>query len=337
MVNASALSANYRALSLSSTRVAGSAVFGAMEIAVDTDLASEVFVDGESFLQVLRSLPAGELKLAATASSLSWTCGAAKGQLALMGENLRVVPVEIPEDLQFTEVDSNFGRGLDRGGIACGSSALMSLGLYGVSITNGADVRAYSSDDNIIASARMGATIHRMPAVATLSPAGAKILTALTSSGKASVAVDDQTVYCRSSAARLMLKQIPPLKYKIADQLATFLPESINIPLKGDIIAAFIRRAEALTEEKRRTDVSISVTDGAVRLSFIDGKSSSEEYYLAEGGGAISVDPILVDSRRLARALGQASRIAFDHIERGALVLRGDQEFVFVIAGKSPE
>jgi hypothetical protein len=313
-------------------------MFGAMEVEVATGLSSEVLVDGESFLQILRSLPAGEMTMSATGSSLAWECGKAKGQLALMAEGAQVMPVLIPDGVEFTEVGAGFGKGLDLGSLACGTSALMSVGLFGVSISLNEGVRAYSSDDNIIAAAKMCDSIKGLTDSVTLSPNSAKLLATLTSRDKATVAVDAQTVYCKTPDAKLVLKQIPPLKYKIGDQLTGFAAEEIKVPLQRDVVAAFIRRAEALTEEKKRTDVAVSVVAGqGVKLTFADGKSSSEEYYVAEGMAESSVDPILIDSRRLARALSQASRVVFDHVAKKALVLRGDQEFVFVVAGKRPE
>ena len=336
LVNSSAISASYRALQLSPGRVRGCSMFGSMEVAVDTGLESEVAVDGDAFLQILRSLPAGELKMVSSGTSLSWSCGAAKGQLALMGEDTRVTPPEWPSKIAWEQVEPTFGRALEMGAMACGTSALMSVGLYGVSIVpGGGAVRAYSSDNDTIASACL---CQRDGAIgsATLSPMSARLLAVVASRDMASVAVDDTTLYCETADTRLALKQVPPLKFSIPEMLAAYLPEDVKVPLNRDVVSSFIRRAEALTEEKKRTDVSISVVEGAVKLSFLDGKSSSEEYYLAEGNKEASVDPILVDSRRLSVALSRSSRVVFDHADRGALVLRGDSDFVFVLSGKAP-
>jgi hypothetical protein len=332
LVNASALSANYRVLAIAPDRVRGCSMFGAMEVAIETGLTSEICVDGESFLQVLRSLPSGDFQMVVSGDILSWSCGSAKGRLGTRSEG-QVGQLEFPEDIQFREVGASFGHGLEIGSLGCGSSGLMSLGLYGISIVySGGHFRACSTDNSLIADAYLCAD--DLPA-ATLSPEGVKLLAALTSVNRADIAIDDQSVYCRTATCRLLLKQKSPLKYAIHDRVRMFYGEDIKIGLKRDVVTAFIRRSEALTEVKNRTNVSISVVDGAVRLSFEDGKSSSEEYYLAEGGGLISVDPISIDTRRLARALGHVTDIVFDYVEQGALVLRGDK-FVFVIAGKSP-
>ena len=336
LINARALSVNYRALYLSPTGVRGCAAYGSMEVEVATGLDREVHVDGDMFLQVLRSLPAAELEMQISDGSLRWKCGAARGQLATLGEGVEVAVAEWPKDLKMTEVTPTFGQGLDLGSIACGTTALMSVGLFGVTIHNEGMMTACSTDNNTIASAKLGEVIPG-PAMTTLSPDGAKIVSMIVSRSKASVAINDTTIYCRTPDTKLVVKQIPPLKFPVQELVAKYLGEEIAVDIRRDIIAAFVRRAEALTEEKKRTDVAISAEGGSVRLLFSEGKASSEEYYLSEGGPSVKIDPIWIDSRRMSRALVHASKVVFDYASAGALTLRGPGSFVFVISGRGPE
>jgi hypothetical protein len=114
-----------------------------------------------------------------------------------------------------------------------------------------------------------------------------------------------------------------------------FQSQEIKIDLNRDVITKFIRRAEALAEDRGQTSVAISVDNGSVRLTFAEGKSSSEEYYLAEGQTEVNVVPITVDSRRLSKALSQASVIVFDYAAKDVLALRGAEDFIFILSGKS--
>ncbi len=338
LLNAAALSVNYRALAIGPTRVRACAMFGAMETEVAIGVQQEVHVDGDNFLHLLRSLPAADLEIAVEGQALVWKCGAASGKLALLGDGVQVAAAEWPDEVVPAEVGPAFGRGLDLGSMACGTSALQSVGLYGVSLVLEGDAWAYSSDNNTIAGAKLGAFAAKAKQ-ATLSATGARLLSLLASKDRASVAIpDEQTIYCRTPDTKLVLKQIPRLKFAIRDMLQAFLPETIRVPMKRDVITAFVKRSEALTEDKKRTDVSIAVEGGAVRLSFSEGRSSSMEHYdLAEGGPDVVVPPILIDSRRLSRALSSTTHVVFDHVSRGALVLRGEGDFVFVISGKRSE
>lgn len=339
LIDPTALAVAYKALLLTPTHVRGCAMFGVMEMEVATGVKSDILIDGATFLQLLRSLPAAEFEITNSKNALYWKCGSAKGQLAQLSSDMSSVhddPIEFPEDLAKAEVDAGFGKSLDLGALACGSSAMMSIGLYGVSVVNDdSALRVYSSDNSMIASSRLGNAIPGAPRMTTMSPRAARLLSSLTTRDKVLVGIDEQTVYCQTADTKLVVKQIQPLKFAIADMVENFRGEDIKVPLRRDVVTSFIRRAEALTEEKRRTDVSVSVIDGAVRLSFSEGKSSSEEYYLAENNSSVSADPIMVDSRRLSRALGAAGHVVFDHITRGALVLRGANDFVFVINGQA--
>lgn len=337
LINKHALSSTYKALQLSPGHVRGCSAYGAMEIEVATGLESEVYVDGDDLLQVLRSLPAADLELQAADGSLRWKCGAARGQLALLGEKVVIPPPAWPEGVELVEVGDDFARRLELGSLGCGSVALLSVGLYGVTIANReGGTSAYSSDNMTMASARLGDRMAGAPESMCLSPDAVRLIGLLSGRGRLSAQFDDTSLYLRTPDARCVIKQVPPLKFDLPKNISSFLTQEVKLGLDRDVVAAFIRRAEALAEEKGKASVALSVSGGAVRLAFSEGRSTTEEYYLAEGPEG-DIAPIGVDARRLARALARASHVVFDHAARGALVLRGEGEFVYVVSGKKVE
>jgi hypothetical protein len=337
IVNPRALSINYRAIRISPKFINACAAFGALEVAIETGLDKEIFVDGDSFLQVLKSLPPSEFEMhISNEQTLSWKCGAARGQLALLNEKVEVVRPEWLEKTEFVPIGSNFGKSLDLASLSCGSTALLSVGLYGILLDNEGSLTGYSSDNNTMASARLGSKIESAPAACCLAPDGAKLVSMLANQEKSMIAIDGKnSVFVETPDTKLVVKQIPPLKFDIKKVVLGFQSQEIKIDLNRDVITKFIRRAEALAEDRGQTSVAISVDNGSVRLTFAEGKSSSEEYYLAEGQTEVNVVPITVDSRRLSKALSQASVIVFDYAAKDVLALRGAEDFIFILSGKS--
>lgn len=333
IVNESALSVNYRALYLTPTFVCACAAFGSLEMMIEIGLDREIYIDATTFLNVIKSLPAAELELTATDAALKWKCGSSHGQIALLNQGVVVTRPEWPEKTKFVLTDKAFGKALDLSSLSCGSTSLLSVGLYGIVLDNSTNLTGYSSDNNTFSSACLGGKLKGNPDTCCLSPESAKLIGMLSGRDKAAIAIDGTTsVFMKTVDAKLVIKQIPPLKFDIKGGVAGFRGEKMKINLHRDVVTAFIRRAEALAEDHKRAYVDISVDNGAVRLAFAEGKASSEEFYLVEGGPEGSVAPITVDSRRLARALAHATSIVFDYHE--ALVLRGPDDFIFVIAGK---
>lgn len=337
IVNSRALSVNYRAIRLSPKFVNACAAYGALESEIETGLDKEIFVDGESFLQVLKSLPSSEFEMhISNEQTLSWKCGPARGQLALLNEKVEVVRPEWEEKTEFTPISSTFGKSLELSSLSCGSTALLSVGLYGILLYNEGSFTGYSSDDNTMSSAKLGAKIDGAPAACCLTPDGAKLVSMLASQENSKVAIDGKnSVFVATPDTKLVVKQIPTLKYDIKKAILQYQSQEIKIDLNRDVISKFIRRAEALAEDRGQTSVSISVDNGNVCLAFAEGKSSSEEYYLAEGGPSCNVSPIAVDSRRISKALAHASSVIFDYASKGILTLRGPEEFLFIVSGKS--
>lgn len=336
IVNKHALSPTYRALRLAPTYIRGCAAYGTMELEMATGLDSETHVDGDAFLQVLRSLPSADLEMRASEGSLHWKCGAARGQLALLGDKIEIPAPAWPEGIEAQKVPDGFARMLELAALGCGSVALLSVGLYGITLSNRSDgLYGYSSDNVTIAAARVGDKIPG-PESLTLSPDAVRLAGMLSGRGDLAAAFDADSFYLQTPSTRCVIRQVPALKFNLKDVVSPFLTREVQVELDREVILSFIRRAEALAEERGKTEVNISVSEGAVRLGFSEGKSSSEEYYLAEGVAAAEIAPISIDARRLSRALARASHIVFDQADKAALVLRGESEFAYVISGKKP-
>lgn len=336
LINPKALSINYRALQLSPTHARACSAFGALETEIDLGLDKEIYIDGSAFLQVIKSLPSAQLELSVSDQSLNWKCGAARGQLALLSDTIEIARPELPKRALLAEVGDNFGKALELAALACGSTALLSIGLYGILLDNESALVGFASDNSTMSSARLGDKIKNAPEKCYLSPDAARLVSMLASKNKTRIFIEGEaSLYVVAAGTKLVVKQVPPLKFDIKSGISAFREQQLKIDLNRDVVSSFIRRAEALAEEKGKATVAISVEDGAVKLSFAEGKSSSEEYYLAEGGPKGSVGPITVDSRRLARALSNAASVIFDYVSKEVLVLRGANDFVFVIAGKA--
>lgn len=338
LINKHALSDNYKALLLTPTSVRAMSAYGAMETELALGVDSEVAIEGDAFLQILRSLPVAEFELGASDGVIKWKCGVATGRLAVMGSKVNIPSPPWPEDLRPVEVASDFALGLDLGGMACGTTALLSVGLYGIIVTNvEGNLTAYASDNTTMSRAVLGPNIPGAPEAFTITPDAARLIGMVSQRGKAAFMFDDTTLWLQTPDTKLVIKQSPAIKVDLRGIADSYLGDKIKLDLNRDVISAFIRRAEALTEERGKAGVKMSVKDGAVRLSFEESRAAQEEYYLAEGGPKVDVDEIEVDARRLGRALSHSGHIVFDYAKRGALVLRGGAGFAFIISAKARE
>jgi len=338
MVDKKAMVASYRALMLTNDYVRGNAPFGIMEIEVDLNLGRDINIDGEEFLSVIKSLPNAELELSVKDTKLVWECGHAKGQLALMGDNIEIP--ELPDEIEpDDELEEGFSEALIRGSLSAGGAHLLSAGLFGAVIANTDDgLYIYGSDDPTVSSARLGDTLPGSVERCALSPEAITMLGLIANEGGALLAFDEKVVYCNTETTRLVLNQISPPKHDVKELAENFTgPWETTALLDHDTISTFIKRAEALSTDGNSPFVAISIENGQARLAFESGKNSSEEYYIVEGGSDISVAPIVVEAKRMSKALSFATHLVFDHAEDDALVLSGENEFLFVISGKKPD
>lgn len=326
------MSSAYQVLHITPTSVRGCAAFGIMEVEVALDDIKDFYIDADTFLSILKNLPNAELELSLKDKVLHWLCGPARGQYACKDQ---VTMPELKwEKTPSTELPSDFSKNLELGSLACGTTALLSVGLYGTVLENNSELCAYASDDTTISCCQLSEGIEDSVEKATFSPDACRLLGVITNRNKAALAIDATTLYCQTSDTKLILKQIPPLKQDINNALENFQKSDISISLNREVIKAFIARAEALTEEKGRAVVTISVEDRATQLRFVENTSITEQFYLVEDAPDIKVPPIAIEARRLSKALAHSKEIIFDYAEKRVLILRGDNEFQFVIMGK---
>lgn len=329
-----AISPSYRVLHLDKELVRGCSAFGIMEISTSLDINKSCYIEAESFLQVLKSMPEADLEFVVKDNALHWKCGAANARLAIKAEEITIPELIIP-DLKFTSLDTGFSKNLSLGSIACGTTALMSIGLYGITFDNSYNLEVYASDNATISGCIVNKQISVAPAQFYLSPAASRVLEVTSGIDQCEVAIDEnKSVYCVAPSVKLLLKQSAPLKQDIKAMISRFDTEELTTPLNKDVIAAFIRRAEALADEKGKSIVSMSVENRTTKLIFEGNTASSQEYYLTEDAPDITVGPILIEGKRIAKALSHAKKLVFDYVNKKALVLRGDSNFMFVVSGK---
>jgi hypothetical protein len=332
LVDKRALSAHYRCLLLTSTHVRGAADFGIMEVACELGIDRDVYVDGETFLALLRShRRAAEIEFRVK-DALHWRCGQREGKLAIIHD------VEMPEleyhPHQLFRLPPTFSHALSAGALGCGSTAVMSVGLYGVLFDhNDGGLFAYAADDQTISTASLCGPTGAPPGRYVLSPEAVTFLVDVTKCSPAHLGFDGVHVYCETPGTKVFLKQVATLSHDLPKYAAQFASQELSVKLNRDFIAAFIRDCVKMTEE-HSVRLAIGVEEGALKLTFTSATCAETAYCLTEGAPDITVTPIGFNPDELMRALPYASHIVFDYAaEHRALVLRGDDEFAFVIYG----
>ena len=334
LINKKSVAAQYRVLALAPDHVRGIGLFGQMRCETAVGLDAEITVDGSDFLQVLRSLPNADFIARHVDGALRWTCGSAKGHLTVLGEfsSTGALPTpswtgSAPEHL----VGEAFADGLALGALASGREALRAAGLMGIQITTrDGQSTAYATDDIGLSCCGLGVALDE-PAITLSAEAVALLAAFVRHDGDALLTHDARAVYCVSPSAELVLNQIPSLRKDLATEFDKYRATTMAVPLWHEAVTAFLRRAEALSDEK--AIVEVVAEDGKMGLIFREATSSSEEYFIVRGGPQVSLPPIRVEAWRLAKVLGHADRIVFDYAANNLLVLTGPHGFSFVLSG----
>jgi hypothetical protein len=338
IANRAALSATYRSLELSEKTIRGCSGFAMMEVHGDFGIPAgkPFYVDALSFIAVVGSLPRDqEVKLALTDGVFEWSCGSAKGRLALASiDNMpKISHANSPE--AWIPV-AEFKAALQLGTISCGSESLASVGLYGVVIDNRDDLCIYSSDSATVSACWVMEGGLNAPALMVLSPEAALLLATLVPLGgdKAKLEFDETSIYYRDGTRRALIKQLAPLKHDIAALLSEYGSADTAVDLPVERVNSFIKRIGAIAESKKTNYVLVGASKGKLTMSFSDGIASSEEYYLVDELEVPDLPTIKLDAVKMGRALQHIQRIALDHIERGVLVLHGDDPmFQYILSG----
>lgn len=336
ILNKNSLTPVYRTLQLDKGLIRGCAGWAMLEAAVDLGIQAPILVDAHSFLAVMSSLPADEVKLEVSDKTLTWSCGTAKGKLALILENIEIPKISRRSKPGAWPVAAGFDMALDLGGISCGASSLATAGLFGIALDNRNELTVRSSDDVTIAGCELSYAIEGCPDMMTLAPDGARLLASLCRKG-GSLEFDDKMIYYRGDSFKAIINQVPPLKHDLSKVAEAFEFGEVTAPLPRDRVESFVKRASALAEDSKRTYVVLGASEGQLTLSFAEGAAATEEYYLVEGLEIPDMQEITVDALRMARVLEHSDEVVLDHIGRSVLVFRGSSKggkFRYIIQGK---
>lgn len=342
LISKHSLSPNFRVLALAPqhgdmpAHVRACAPFGSMLCSLDLGLDAELYVDGDSFLSVLGSLPDAELELRRDGNALRWACGPAKGHLALLTQDgIAVATPAFGGELGELGDAKQFGTGLELAALACQAMSVRTIDLEGVQVRN-QHGKAYgcSSDNFVISSCCLGPALP-ITGTVTLKPRAAELLAAVAQRAPSIYSgFDASSIYCLAPGIELLIHQVPPLRYDIAERLEHYRGHEHRVPLLHDTVAAFLKRAEALVAAHEHAAVEITVHEGRTRLRFDEATGSTEEYYIVPEGPQVTIPPVKLEAFRMAKALRHAEHLVFDYASQNILIMRGPNEFVFALSGK---
>lgn len=333
MLSKNALNPVYRAIKLSPTDICACLSWGVLEVSANLGLNVPVTVDRATFLSVVQSLPkAHELSLKTDGTSLLWVCGNARGRIAIMAVQ-EMPTIDWPEAMHPFPPD--LPKALELGSIACWTTALAAIGMFGIVIDTRVGVVISSTDNASLSAASIGGDlIGATDTVSTLSPDGAELLgEVMTPDGV--LGFSETAWYYTDEVSRCKIILLPAMKSDIAAVRNKFITAEIVVPIPHDAIGRFIKRANALAEVKRNASVTLSVKGGNLVLGFKEGPSTTDEYFLIDA--APDMPEIVLSATKLARALTHVTELVLDHINRGVLLFRGqdrDVAFEYLLCGK---
>ena len=116
----------YRTLEIGPEMVRGCLNWGIAEVVANLGIDPPVYVDKQSFLSMIQSLPNKDLTLEHTDNALRWRCGNARGKLSC------TTPLEIPAITWPTGVIASplgLAKALELGSISCLTSTLSASGM----------------------------------------------------------------------------------------------------------------------------------------------------------------------------------------------------------------
>jgi hypothetical protein len=335
LCNRHALSPVYRSLELSPSKVVGAASYGILEVNLKLGLTDTIYIDAVTFLAVIDSLPQEEeFVLLHDQGVLNWTCGSAKGKLALVAIEDMPKISRVPRRPAWAP-PALLGPALERGALSCGSNTLASVGLHGIVLDNRLGLTILSSDNTTLAACKLpGGPIPNAPDIMTIAPDAAALL-AQVLGAEGRLECDETSLFYYDGGCKLLLKQVAPLKHDLAAVLKNFSESKIVAPIPEDRISFFLKRAAALSESRKHSYVTLHAMAGQLALSFTENAAASEEYYLVDGLDVGEGLRIVLDAAKLARALAHVSDVTLDYVGRGCVIFRGKEpDFMYMIGGK---
>lgn len=331
----------YRAIEISPNLIRACATYGIVEVTASIGVDTTIYVDASAFLAVVFSSPAKrEFEMKCDNSSLSWVCGNAKGQLALIaiGEDgmpsieYQALPIQDP-----AAIPTGFAKALDMGAISCDNAALSAIGMYGIVVDQRNGLIVNSTDNMSVSICRLEGSLPNAPEVSTLPPEGAKLL-ANVIKPTGVLLFDERAWYYWDDVLACKILLLKPLKSDIGTVRNKYIgDELVRTTLPRDSIDTFIKRANALAEVKRHAVVGLSAGDGRLILSFKEGSSTADEFFeVAEWEGMPELPELLLNADKTARALSHVTDVILDNLERQVIVFRGyDPDFTYLLSGKA--
>lgn len=324
----------YRAIELSPDRVKACASFAMLQSKLDIGIAETVYVDAMAFLSIVQSLPPrSDLALDISNGTLHWSCGLAKGKLALMNvSETPEIPLTAPRRGQATS--KALASALERGSVSCDNTALGAVGIYGVVMhKNGGVPLICSTDNTTVSSCTVDTPLTGLPETATFPPLGADLLASVMDD-TGTLVFDELGVVYRSPTVDCMMRQVPALKTDIREIINQYSESNSVSVIPQDRIRAFLLRAKALTENRSRAHVMLGAVDGSITLSFAEGTATSDEYILAdELAGFPDMPPVVLPIDKVARALSYVDSVVLDYIADGVIVFEGGK-FRYLVSGR---
>lgn len=345
LTNRHAMSNVYKSLEISQNGIRACAPWGILEMRKDIGFDHTVYVDALQFIGVIKNLPAEELKMSISNNALLWECSDSTGEkFAAEGRISLLAPLDIPKaPVQESNAanyhpDGNFLDAFELGSLACGPQSMASVGVFGVTLDFKDDGFFVSSSDSITMASALAASDYpsAWPQRSALRPEAAQMLNAVLHEADKESFIDfqDEAIYAHAGVFDLYLKPAAPLKHDILSLCRNYADRLTTTRLSGNRIQAFIKRAAALAESKAHTYVNLSISKGAMMLSFEEGDAKSDEYYAAEGLDVPADLPsIRLDSSSLAKVLAHTDLVALDHIDRGILIFIGEKpKFEYLVS-----
>jgi DNA polymerase III sliding clamp (beta) subunit (PCNA family) len=306
-----------------------------LEAVVDITLNAECYVDAHTFLNVLGSLPDGAtLEMELDNGVLLWAAGNAKGKLGTVDVSDMLTLPKFKPDAAY-KVSNEFIRALKCGTLSCTSPALASVGMYGITLDNKDFPSVLSSDNTTASFCPFGEEpAYGFPDTCCLPPLGVELLSGIMSTG-GTIAFKDDALFYTDKSYDYMLTTIPPLKHDIRGIIDQFSEMNNVVPIPPDRVKAFVKRATALAESKKNTIVTMGAEDGNLVISFEEGASQADEYYLVDGVKLPDMPFVKLNADALARALEQAEELVIDYMGKGVVVLVNTKTmFIYVISGR---
>lgn len=335
LANRGALAPHYRAIELAPDHVKAVASFGMLDVAAELDINDVAYVDASAFIAIVKSLPEGDVHLSMNNGVLTWKCGNADGRLAVL-----TMPLGYPEtpQHQFDEfpVSADLPQALKLGGLSADENAIGVEAVYGITLDN-RETLMVTSTDNLTASAYEIDAIVGGPPLTTIAPKAGELLAAIAKPngvlefGEHSLHYFDDTSICR-------VGYVKPLPNNVRDNFARFEEVYMVAAIPPDRIAAFVKRATALAENRRNAQVSLCFSDNRLAFSFEEATAATDEFYMTQELQEFGpIEPVRVNAVKIARAMQYSKEVVLDFAEpaqdRGTLVIfRGDSFSYFVSA-----